>query len=47
MKMMRIIIGILSVFLLAAVCTGCNEKIGTPYTDRSWQQTPPGTGGGP
>lgn len=47
MKMMSIMIGILFIFMVTVACTGGNGKIGTPYKDNSWQQTPPGTGGGP
>ncbi len=46
MKMMRMIIGVMLIIGLAIGAAGCSGKIGKPYTNRSWQQPPPGTGGG-
>ncbi len=46
MKTMQIIVGALLIIGMAVAATGCGGKIGQPYTDSSWQQPPPGTGGG-
>lgn len=46
MKVMRMLIGAMLIIGLGLAAVGCSEKIGQPYTDRSWQKPPPGTGGG-
>jgi len=46
MKITRVIASVVLIIGLVIATAGCSGKIGQPYTDRSWQQPPPGTGGG-